>query len=60
MALTEATSETSEMECSSSTENEVSEKDQWNADQSINQPKLELNDLTRDLNLIKESAQLLG
>ena len=60
----EATGEISEMECSSSTKSKVSEKDPWNADQSTNQPKpltqLALNNLTRDLNLTKESAQLLG
>ena len=52
------------MECSSSTESEASEKDIRNAEQSTNQPKhltqLELNDLTRNLNLTKEPAQLRG
>ena len=51
------------MECSSSAESEASEKEKWNAEQSTNQPKpltqLKLNDLIRDLNLTKESAQLL-
>ena len=60
----EATGDISEMECSSATESEASEKDTWNPEQSTNQPKpltqLELNGLTRDLNLTKESAQLLG
>ena len=60
----EATGGISEMECSLSTESKVSEKHPWNADQSINQSKhltqLELNDLTQDLNFIKEFAQLLG
>ena len=52
------------MDCSSSTVSEASEKDTWNAEQSTNQQKpltqLELNDLTRDLNLSKEFAHLLG
>jgi len=54
----------SKMEFYSSTESEESEQDMWNAEQSSNEPKpltqLQLNDLTRDLNLTKESAQLLG
>ena len=54
----------SEMECSSSTESEESDQDTWNAEQSTLEPKpltqFQLNDLTRDLNLTKESAQLLG
>ncbi|XP_076804583.1 uncharacterized protein LOC143448650 [Clavelina lepadiformis] len=56
--------EISEMECSSSAESKASEQDTWDAEQSTSQPKPltqpELNDLTRDLNLTKESAQLLG
>lgn len=56
--------EMSEMEWSSSAESEASEQDTWNAEPSTNQPQpltqFELNDLTRDLNLTKESAQLLG
>ena len=59
----EPTGEISEMECSLSTESEESEQDTWNAGQSTHEPKpltqLQLNDLTRDLNLTKESAQLL-
>ena len=58
------TGDISEMECSSSTESEASKKDTWNVEQSTNQPKhltqLELNDLTQDVNLTKETAQLLG
>ena len=60
----EPTGEISEMECSSSTESEESEQDTWNAGQSTHETKpltqLQLNDLTQDLNLTKESAQLLG
>ena len=60
----EPTGEIIEMECSSSTESEESELDTWNAGQSTHEPKpliqLQFNDLTRDLNLTKESAQLLG
>ena len=60
----EVTGDISEMECSSSTESEANVKDTWNTEQSTNQPKhltqLELSDLTQDLNLTKESAQLLG
>ena len=60
----EVTGDISKIECSSSTESEASEKDALNAEQSTNQPKhltqLELNDLTRDINLTKESAQLFG
>ncbi|XP_076814257.1 uncharacterized protein LOC143460567 [Clavelina lepadiformis] len=56
--------EISEMECCSSAASKASEQDTWDAEQSTSQPKpltqLELNDLTRDLNLTKESAQLLG
>ena len=52
------------MECSSSTECEESEQDTWNAGQSTHESKpltqLQLNDRTRDLNLTKASAQLLG
>ena len=40
------------------------DQDTWNAEQSTLEPKpltqFQLNDLTRDLNLTKESAQLLG
>ena len=60
----EATGDISEMKCSSSTESKASEKDTWNAKQSTDQSKplaqLKLNDLTRILNLAKESAQLFG
>ena len=59
----EVTGDKSEMVCSSSTENKTSEKDTLNTEQNTNQPKhltqLEVNDLKRDLNLTKESAQLL-
>ena len=58
------TGDISEMEFSSSTDSEASEKDTLNAEQSTNEPKhltqLELNDLTLDLNHTKESAQLFG
>ena len=58
------TGDISEMEFSSSTDSEASEKDTLNAEQSTNEPKhltqLELNDLTQDLNHTKESAQLFG
>ena len=51
------------MECSLSTESEESDQDTWNAEQNTLEPKpltqFQLNDLTRDLNLTKESAQLL-
>ena len=54
----------SEMECSSSTESKESNQDTWNAVQSTLEPKpltqFQLNNLTQDLNLTKESAQLLG
>ena len=60
----ETTGEISEMECSLSAESEESEQDMWNAGQSTHKPKpltqLQLNDLTRYLNLTKESPQLLG
>ena len=60
----EPTGEISEMVCSSSTESKESEQDTWNAGQSTHEPKpltqLQLNDLTQDLNLTKESTQLLG
>ena len=53
-----------EMECSSSTESEKSDQDTWNAEQTTLEPKplpqFQLNDLMQDLNLTKESAQLLG
>ena len=54
-----------EVEYSSSAESEASgEQDAWITDTTSNEPQLftqhELNDLTRDLNLTKESAQLLG
>ena len=56
--------EIGEMERSSSTEREESDQDTWNAEQSTLEPmpltQFQLNDLTRDLNLTKESAQLLG
>ena len=52
------------MECSSFTESKESEQDTWNAGKSTHEPKpltqFQLNDLTRDLNLTKESIQLLG
>ena len=60
----DVTGDISEMECSSSTESQASEKDTLNAEQSTNQPKhltqLELNDLTRDLNFTKKFALLFG
>ena len=62
--VVEITGDISKIECSLSTESKSSEKDTLNAEQSTNQQKhltqLELNDLTRDLNLTKESAQLFG
>ena len=61
--VVEVTGDISEMECSSFTESEASEKDTLNAEQSTNQPKhltqLELNDLIRDLNLIKNPLSFL-
>ena len=62
--VVEVTGDISKMECSSSTESEASEKDTLNAEQSTNQPKhltqLELNDLIRDLNLIKNPLSFLN
>ena len=64
--IPEPPGEINEIECFSSAESEESEQDTWNAKQGrptqepkpLTQPQL--NDLTRDLNLTKESAQLLG
>ena len=62
--IPEHTGKTNKIKCSSSAESEDSKQDPWNAEQSTGEPKLltqfQLNNLTRDLNMIKGFAQLLG